>query len=83
MLGLVGVVVIVRPATGEINQGQLIALAAAVGFGISMAMVKSLTRTDSALAMIFWMIVVQGAAACYPPSISGRGHPPMYGAGSS
>jgi drug/metabolite transporter (DMT)-like permease len=34
VLGLVGVIVIVRPATGEINQGQLFALAAAVGFGI-------------------------------------------------
>jgi len=30
VLGLVGVIVIVRPATGEINPGQLIALAAAV-----------------------------------------------------
>src|SRR3954451_14139631 len=44
VLGIVGVVVIVRPATGEVNPGQLIALAAAVGFGISIAMVKSLTR---------------------------------------
>ena len=50
VLGLVGVIVIVRPATGEINQGQLIALGAAIGFGVSMALVKSLTRTESALA---------------------------------
>jgi uncharacterized membrane protein len=41
VLGVVGVVVIVRPATGEINPGQLIALGAAVGFGISVAMMKS------------------------------------------
>src|SRR3979411_826864 len=40
-LGIVGVIIIVRPATGEVNPGQLIALAAAVGFGISIAMVKS------------------------------------------
>src|SRR5215475_11357340 len=32
-LGVIGVVVIVRPAAGEVNPGQLIALAAAVGFG--------------------------------------------------
>src|SRR3979411_843894 len=37
VLGVIGVIVIVRPATGEINQGQLIALGAAVGFGISVA----------------------------------------------
>ena len=47
VLGVVGVIVIVRPATGEINPGQLIALGAAVGFGISVAMMKSLTRTEN------------------------------------
>ena len=48
-LGLIGVFVIVRPMAGEINQGQLIALAAAVGFGTSVAMMKSLTRTEAPL----------------------------------
>ena len=66
VLGVVGVLVIVRPAMGAINSGQLIALGAAVGFGISMAMLKSLTRTDSALAVIFWMLVVQSAAGLFP-----------------
>ena len=65
-LGIIGVIVIVRPATGEINPGQMIALGAAVGFGISMALVKSLTRTESALAIIFWMLVVQSAAGFFP-----------------
>jgi drug/metabolite transporter (DMT)-like permease len=53
VLGLVGVIVIVWPATGEINPGQLIALGAAMGFGVSMALVKSLTRTESALSILF------------------------------
>lgn len=66
VLGLIGVMVIVRPATGQINPGQLIALAAAVGFGVSIAMVKSLTRTESTLAIIFWMLVVQSAAGLIP-----------------
>ena len=66
VLGVVGVIVIVRPATGAINPGQLIALAAAVGFGISLAMMKSLTRTENTLAIIFWMIVIQGAAGFFP-----------------
>ena len=34
-LGLVGVIVIVRPATGEINPGQLIALGAAMGGAVA------------------------------------------------
>ena len=66
LLGIVGVVIIVRPDTGAINPGQLIALAAAVGFGISMALVKSLTRTETALAVIFWMLVVQSVAGLLP-----------------
>jgi drug/metabolite transporter (DMT)-like permease len=66
VLGIVGVIIIVRPAAGEINPGQLIALAAAVGFGISIAMVKSLTRTEQTLAIIFWMLVVQSAAGFFP-----------------
>jgi drug/metabolite transporter (DMT)-like permease len=66
VLGIVGVIVIVRPATGEINPGQMIALGAAVGFGVSMALVKSLTRTESALAIILWMLVVQSAAGFFP-----------------
>jgi drug/metabolite transporter (DMT)-like permease len=66
VLGVIGVVVIVRPATGEVNPGQLIALAAAVGFGISIAMVKSLTRTEQTLSILFWMLVVQSAAGFIP-----------------
>src|SRR6266481_6003875 len=66
VLGLIGVLVIVRPATGEINPGQLIALAAAIGFGISIAMVKSLTRTEQTLAIIFWMLAVQSVAGFFP-----------------
>jgi drug/metabolite transporter (DMT)-like permease len=66
VLGLIGVLVIVHPATGAANPGQLIALAAAVGFGISIAVVKSLTRTENTLAIVFWMLVVQSAAGFFP-----------------
>ena len=66
VLGIVGVIVIVRPETGQINPGQLIALAAAVGFGISVAMMKSLTRTESTVAVIFWMLVIQSAVGFFP-----------------
>ncbi len=66
VLGLIGVVVIVRPATGAIDPGQMMALGAALGFGISITMLKSLTRTESAVAIIFWMLVVQSAAGLVP-----------------
>ncbi len=65
-LGLIGVLVIVRPAAGALNPGQLLALVSAVGFGISVTMMKSLTRTESSLAIIFWMLVVQCAIGFVP-----------------
>jgi drug/metabolite transporter (DMT)-like permease len=66
VLGVLGVIIIVRPATGDINPGQLIALGAAVGFGISVVMMKSLTRTETTLSIIFWMLVIQSAAGFFP-----------------
>ncbi len=66
VLGLVGVAVIVRPDAGHLEAGQLIALAAALGFGVSLIMVKALTRTESAVAIIFWMLVVQSAIGLVP-----------------
>jgi drug/metabolite transporter (DMT)-like permease len=65
-LGLLGVGLIVRPSSAGLSAGQLVALAAAVGFAVSVTMVKSLTRTDSALAIIFWMLVVQSLLGLRP-----------------
>jgi drug/metabolite transporter (DMT)-like permease len=65
-LGLFGVAIIVRPSTSGADPGQLIALGAAVGFGTSIAMMKSLTRTETTLRIIFWMIVIQAAAGFLP-----------------
>jgi drug/metabolite transporter (DMT)-like permease len=65
-LGLAGVWVIVRPAASGLNPGQLIALAAALGFAVSVVLVKSLTRTDAAIAVSFWMLVVQSVIGLLP-----------------
>jgi len=69
LLGLVGVAVIVRPDAGAIDSGQMIALASALGFAISIVLVKSLTRTDAAVAISFWMLVVQSAIGLVPALI--------------
>jgi drug/metabolite transporter (DMT)-like permease len=65
-VGAVGVIVIVRPAAGAVEPGQLIALAAAVGFAVSVVVVKALTRTERAVAIIFWMLVVQSVIGLGP-----------------
>jgi len=72
LLGLVGVAVIVRPGLEHVDPGQLIALAAAVGFAISIILVKSLTATESVVSIIFWMLVVQSAIGVVPAALVWR-----------
>jgi drug/metabolite transporter (DMT)-like permease len=66
VVGVVGVATIVRPVAGDIAPGQIVALAAAVGFAISIVLTKSLTRTDGAVTIIFWMLVVQSIIGLVP-----------------
>jgi drug/metabolite transporter (DMT)-like permease len=66
VLGLVGVGLIVRPSAAGLSAGQAIALAAAVGFAVSVTLTKSLTGTDSAVAIIFWMLVFQSLIGAVP-----------------
>ena len=66
VLGLIGVVVIVRPGAGSIDIGHLVVLGAAVCFGTSIVLVKSLTRTDSVVRIIFWMLVIQSVIGLVP-----------------
>ncbi|MFN9281078.1 MAG: DMT family transporter [Betaproteobacteria bacterium] len=66
-LGVAGVALIVRPAPGAaFSLGHLIARVAAVGFAVSVTMVKSLTRTDTATQLMFWMLVLQSFIGAVP-----------------
>lgn len=65
-LGLAGVAIIVRPGADTIDLGQLLALASAVTFAISVIMVKALTRRDSVTTIIFWMLVIQSVLGLVP-----------------
>jgi drug/metabolite transporter (DMT)-like permease len=66
VLGLIGVAIIVRPFGGEISTGQLIALAASVGFAVSVILMKALTRTDRVTAILFWMVLIQSVLGLVP-----------------
>jgi drug/metabolite transporter (DMT)-like permease len=66
VLGLVGVIVIVQPGSAQFSPGQVIMILAAVGFGAAIVMVKSLTRTDSVVVIIFWMLVIQSLIGLIP-----------------
>jgi drug/metabolite transporter (DMT)-like permease len=65
-LGFAGVAVIVRPGLSTIEPGHLVMLAGAVGFGVSAVTVKLLTRTDSVVRIIFWMLVIQSIIGLVP-----------------
>lgn len=66
ILGLIGVTIIVRPGVDSINLGELVVLGAAVSFGLSIVMVKSMTRTESVVRIIFWMLVIQSVLGFFP-----------------
>jgi drug/metabolite transporter (DMT)-like permease len=66
LFGILGVLVIVRPGVSAVEPGHLIMLTGAVFFGISVVMVKSLTRTDSVVVIIFWMLIVQSMIGLVP-----------------
>ncbi|WP_420349090.1 DMT family transporter [Pelagibius sp.] len=58
-LGFLGVLVIVRPGFIEVSEGILIMLACAFFFGATGVATKWLTRRESALAIVFMMVVMQ------------------------
>jgi drug/metabolite transporter (DMT)-like permease len=76
VLGLIGVLIIVRPGVGSVDPGHVVVLGAAVCFGISVVLVKSLTRTDSVVSIIFWMLVIQSVLGLAPALYEWR-NPPL------
>jgi drug/metabolite transporter (DMT)-like permease len=59
VLGLLGVLVILRPGLATVQPGALLALAAALGFAVALIATKKLTNTDSPFAIVFWMMLIQ------------------------
>jgi drug/metabolite transporter (DMT)-like permease len=59
ILGLIGVVIILRPGLAAFNPAALWVLVATVGFAIVMITTKMLTATETPFAIIFWMSVIQ------------------------
>jgi len=59
VLGLVGVLVILRPGVAVFNPAAILVLAAAFGYAITMIATKKLTSTETTFGIIFWMAVIQ------------------------
>jgi drug/metabolite transporter (DMT)-like permease len=59
VLGLAGVLVILRPGFEAFQPAALLVLAAALGYAIQIIATKKLTTSESPFAIVFWMNVVQ------------------------
>ena len=58
-LGFLGILVLLRPGLAIIDPASVVVLGAALGYGIAYVLTKSLTGAESALAVVFWMNVIQ------------------------
>lgn len=59
VMGLAGVLVILRPGIEIVTEGALVVLLGALFYGTSNVMMKSLTKDDSPWVIVFWMQVIQ------------------------
>ena len=64
--GFIGILMIVRPGASFIDAGHMVALAAAIGFAVSVTLTKVITRKDSALTVIFLMFAIQTVIGAVP-----------------
>ena len=59
-LGFAGVMVIIRPITvTEVGTGTILALTAAVGYGLATVTMRMLAQRDAPLCILFYMTVIQ------------------------
>jgi drug/metabolite transporter (DMT)-like permease len=59
VLGLAGVLVILRPGIESFQPAALLVLVAALGYATQNIATKKLTETESTFAIVFWMNVIQ------------------------
>ncbi|HEV7476155.1 MAG TPA: DMT family transporter [Burkholderiales bacterium] len=65
-LGLTGVLVILKPGVGVIHPAALVMLLGALCYAANLITTKTLTGTDSVLAILFWMNLIQTPLALIP-----------------
>jgi drug/metabolite transporter (DMT)-like permease len=62
-LGFLGALIVIRPVGMTISMGTASAMACAVAYAFSYIAIKQLTRTESALTILFWLSLFQGLYA--------------------
>ncbi len=89
VLGLVGVLIILRPGLTAFNPAALLVLVAALGFCTVMITTKVLTRTEATFSIMFWMMIIQlplgllGSSPTFPLKLGAIDLLPTLGLGIS
>ena len=65
-VGFLGALVILRPGLVEVSTGAMLALISALTIAIASLIVKKMTETESASAIVFWMVMMQAPIALVP-----------------
>jgi drug/metabolite transporter (DMT)-like permease len=87
VLGLTGVLIILRPGIGDFQPSALLVLGAAFAYAVSMINTKQLTATTTPFAIVFWMNMMQlpmslaGSAWDFPSRLGSADILPILGIG--
>ena len=65
-VGFLGALIILRPGLVEVSTGAMLALVSALTIAIASLIVKKMTETESASAIVFWMVMMQAPIALVP-----------------
>lgn len=66
VLGIAGILVILRPGLATVEPAALAMLVGALAFGLTHVVTKKLSSRDSALCILFWMSLMQFVLALWP-----------------
>lgn len=89
VLGLIGVLIILRPGLATFHPAALLVLCAAFCYAISMVATKQLTSTASPFAIVFWMNLMQlpmslaGSSLDFPLQLTSHDIVPILGVGAA
>ena len=65
LFGFAGTIVVLRPGFGTIEFGAVLALVSAIGWGVSMTIVKLLSRTESSVTITSYNVVLMTPLALF------------------
>ena len=79
MLAFAGVLIILRPGAVPIHHASLVSLIGAMGYAGAMILAKQLTQKDSAMTVVFWMMLLQLPMSLAFTAATGEWHWPGWG----